>query len=160
MKTLIIGYGSPLRSDDGAGPWLVDALSRQIDDPSMQFMTCHQLSPDLAGAFSRVDKVVFVDARRADKTGDLQLQQLSPDDLCSDFFSHHMPPQNILALCRALYGACPEALVVTVSTSELEPGLDLSPALRRALPEMLRRIKALLMENDFSGDVCQMHCRA
>jgi hydrogenase maturation protease len=62
QDVLIIGYGNPLRSDDGVGWQAAELLT---DDPRLadaQILACHQLTPELAEDVSRAGFVVLIDA--------------------------------------------------------------------------------------------------
>lgn len=72
MRALLIGYGNPLRSDDGLGWRVAEALRTQVEQQaateataqaqSLDIVTCQQLNPELAEAISRADLAIFVDA--------------------------------------------------------------------------------------------------
>jgi hydrogenase maturation protease len=45
--TLLIGYGNPLRGDDGLGWQVADQVARDADK-SIKVVATHQLTPELA----------------------------------------------------------------------------------------------------------------
>ena len=49
-KTLVIGYGNTLRSDDGVGVWIAGQLA-VLHLPNVDVRTCHQLFPELSSDF-------------------------------------------------------------------------------------------------------------
>jgi hydrogenase maturation protease len=49
--TLIIGYGNPLREDDGVGWQVADQLLKNSEG-SIKVLTAHQLTPELAEPIS------------------------------------------------------------------------------------------------------------
>jgi len=59
---LIVGYGNPLRGDDG---W-DGTPPKRCGQPCRiaEIITVHQLTPELAEEASRAELVVFLDARR------------------------------------------------------------------------------------------------
>jgi hypothetical protein len=62
-RSLVVGYGNPLRSDDGIG-WVI--AGRLATDPRFagtDVLQRHQLTPELALDISRAGLVVLVDAR-------------------------------------------------------------------------------------------------
>jgi len=61
-EVLIIGYGNPLRGDDGAGWQAAGILKERIRDERVQVVRSHQLMPEMAEAISRARKVIFIDA--------------------------------------------------------------------------------------------------
>ncbi|EQD29207.1 hydrogenase maturation protease, partial [mine drainage metagenome] len=65
VHTLIIGYGNPMRGDDGAGPALVEALHKRLGDNAdrdLEIVSCMQLTPELTHDMSRSQRVIFADA--------------------------------------------------------------------------------------------------
>src|SRR5271169_1528567 len=52
-RTLIIGYGNPLRSDDGFGWHAGRLLAQSLADQDAKIITCHQLTPELAETLSQ-----------------------------------------------------------------------------------------------------------
>ncbi|MCL4804536.1 MAG: hydrogenase maturation protease, partial [Anaerolineae bacterium] len=68
---LVIGYGNPLRGDDGVGWRVVEALEESLSASSL--IAVHQLTPELAGTISEVGQVVFVDATAGNSPGEVEL---------------------------------------------------------------------------------------
>lgn len=60
--TLIIGYGNPLRGDDGLGWHVAQRLAAVLPQHRARIEVCHQLTPELAEPISRADLVIFIDA--------------------------------------------------------------------------------------------------
>ena len=52
-RVLILGYGNPLRSDDGLGWQVAVQLFRTNTSPEVLVLPCHQLTPELAEPISR-----------------------------------------------------------------------------------------------------------
>ena len=61
-KSLIIGYGNPLRGDDGIGQAAAQAFADEAAGDGIDVVRCHQLMPELAEQLAAVDLAVFVDA--------------------------------------------------------------------------------------------------
>ena len=62
-----------------------------------------------------------------------------------------MDPGVLLALARELYGATPEALVVSIGVADLEAGEELSPAVAAALPAAVEAVVALVAARGTTG---------
>jgi hydrogenase maturation protease len=142
MVALVVGYGNPLRQDDGLG-WHVAEQLGAVPDAGRQVIVCHQLTPELAEPISRADRVVFVDARRGRVAGRVACRVVA-SAVTGAALSHHLMPGALLALAHALYGACPPAWVVTVDGAMFGHGPDLSPAVAAAIPTVLRHVDARL----------------
>lgn len=112
MGVLVIGYGNPLRQDDGLG-WHVAERLRARTMVGVDVVASHQLAPELAEAISRAELVVFVDARHGTEPGRVTLQTTvaSSEKVA---FSHFLLPGQLLGLAGALYGVCPPAWTITV----------------------------------------------
>ena len=145
-QTLIIGYGNPLRGDDGLGWYAAQRLAAVLPHHKAQIETCHQLTPELAEPISRADLVIFIDAEQQAPAGKLSCRHLAPGAVLPGTLSHYLTPLMLLAWAQELYGTCPEAVVLSVSSQSFGCGEELSPCVAAVLPELLERICALLAE--------------
>jgi len=136
-SVLIIGYGNRLRSDDGLGVRAAEELSRSGLAPEAEIVICQQLMPELAERMSRSEAVLFVDAARTGRSGEILCKRV---ELChsDQLFAHHMTPQTLLALCCELFGACPQAFEISVRGECFELGDQLSPAVAKVLPDFVK----------------------
>ncbi len=142
-RSLVIGIGNPLRSDDGVG-W---RLAEEVGG-----LAVHQLTPELAAELSRVDRVLFVDAWQVPPgpllRGRFQpcLRAVAPGagGLGS---SHRLEPAELLALAAALYQAQPEAQELLLPARDFAHGTRLSPPLRRQLPRARRLLRQWLVQS-------------
>ena len=139
-KALIIGYGNPLRSDDGFGWQASRLLAREFAGQEAQVITCHQLTPELAEPLSQCRRAVFIDADREGEPGDVHLQTVRPQAPTSSTFTHSCSPSGLLASAEMLYGYCPQALIITVTAQSFAFGESLSPVVSEALPEVVDQV--------------------
>jgi hydrogenase maturation protease len=137
---LIIGYGNPLRGDDGLGWRAAEQLA--LEWPEAETLTCQQLTPELAGPISRAARVAFVDAAAAGPPGAISQRRLEPDAAAPASFTHHVNPGVLLALSEKLFGHLPEAALFSVAGASFDFGQALSPAVEAALPELVRQVRA------------------
>lgn len=137
---LVIGYGNPLRGDDGLGPEVARRVGEIISGTALEILTPHQLAPELAEPVSRARLVIFVDARLGEIAGAWTSEEIKPADTLPPAITHHLTPPVLLAYARALYGACPRALAVSVVAASFECGEQLSPAVAAAVPDVVRFI--------------------
>lgn len=146
MKTrkLIIGYGNPLRGDDGLGWEVAGRLAATISDESVAIMTAHQLTPELAEPVSRAHMVVFVDASYEGEPGTWRWDAVKPAPATTNPLGHHFDISGLLAYARAIFGASPRAFVVSVAAASFECRDNLSPAVEALLPEIVRHISGKL----------------
>ena len=155
---LVVGYGNPLRGDDGVGQEVALVLRAELADTGASTVLAHQLLPELALDASRSRLVVFIDAAAGEPAGSLSVRPLSaggwpPADppasaaragTAAGAFSHQLGAADVLALARCLYGGCPVALLVSVGAASLEPGVGLSAAVQCAIPHAARAVLAAI----------------
>ena len=172
-RTLVIGYGNPLRSDDGFG-WhaagliaqalsdqdvgapLVGSLERagtrpapataevRSQDLHVEVVTCFQLTPELAEPLSQCTRAVFIDADAEGPPGEIHRRDLPPDSAAPLTFTHTCTPTGLLANAESLYGHRPRAVAITVSAQTFDFGDAMSPAVSAALPKVAEYVCAWL----------------
>lgn len=147
-RVLVIGYGNPLRSDDGLGWRVAEAVRKDADLPGLEVITYQQLSPELAEVISRAAFVVFVDASQASPAvpGTLVETDLQPECHSPQCFSHELTPSTLLACAAELFGSSPRARLFSVAGADFGMGERLSPAVEARLPELVRRIQACIKD--------------
>ena len=144
-QALVIGIGNGLRSDDGAGICVAEALEAHANN--MQVLVCDQLTPELAEPISQARTVLFIDAQMSDASeptaqapGGAHLQPLEASTH-GDPSGHALTPPRLLALCAALYGPCPPAWQLLIPGEHWQVGDQLSArtaaACRTAVPVVM-----------------------
>src|SRR5689334_21377694 len=119
-KTLLIGYGNTLRSDDGVGPRIaIDAASWGL--PRLETIAVPQLTPELAELLASAELVIFVDARQAEIGAAVEVSLLEAANLV-EALAHASDPRWLLALTKAAYGHRPRAWLVTVPAVDFSLG--------------------------------------
>lgn len=139
--TLIIGYGNPLRGDDGLGRVVADHLAR-LALPGVEVLSLHQLTIDLAAVVSAYERVILVDALSDAPPGEVRLIEVQPENSAPGM-SHYVTPGELLLATEALYGARPRMTLVGVGAETFDGDL-LSPAVEQALPAVYAQIEQLV----------------
>ena len=145
---LVIGYGNTLRSDDGVGPRLVEAVG-SLRLPHVRTLICQQLSPEHSGLVSQAHTVVFVDAA-VDAPHEVQLRKLQPGGSVQ-LMAHAADPRTILAFAREVFGHAPAAWWLAIPAFNLSFGEELSPETEAGYQEAFQRIQHL------AEQFCQAH---
>lgn len=147
-KVLIVGFGNPLRADDGIG-WtvatqLADALGWPA--PELEIRSLHQLVPELVDDLAAVDAVVFIDASATEAAGVVRMRELraDPHPQGARPLTHHLTPEKLLAMAREYYGREPRAFLVTVAGRDFGYSEELSPEVRVLVPKVVAWVAALL----------------
>ena len=140
-RTLLIGYGNTLRSDDGVGVRAAEALARSLPDAHLELR--HELQLELAATIAQFDDVFFLDASG---TGEREVRAtpLVPEQHAWNTGSHTCSPGTLLALCASLYGRVPgRATLVTIPAENFAFGEELSMLSREKLTECIELVQAM-----------------
>ena len=144
-RTLVIGYGSPIRGDDAVGPLAADALAAGPLPPGLRVMSRHVLTAELVEDLAAVDQAIFLDAAAQGEPGRVQVQELGPDASLVSTMAHFLDPRELLAWCETLYQRVPQAWLVSVAGTSFDyAGYCLSPAVAAAVPAMLVEVRRLV----------------
>jgi hydrogenase maturation protease len=148
-ELLVIGYGNSLRSDDGVGPRVAEAVEAwQL--PGVRVLVSQQLSPEQADPVAHARRVIFVDAA-VDDTSGVKCRQLAPGET-TQLMAHAADPRTLLALARDVFGRAPEAWWLTIPARNLAFGLDFSPETEAGFHAAVRQIRQLAAENCLAVD--------
>jgi hydrogenase maturation protease len=134
---LIIGYGSPLRSDDALGGLIAAALGG---------LSLGQLTPELAEPISRADLVVFIDACYGEIAGAIHCEQIEPQSITR--FTHTSSPTALLSFAKILYGFAPPATLISITGASFDYGDELSPQIQPLLPHIIQQVQAIIQNHD------------
>jgi hydrogenase maturation protease len=144
IPVLVIGYGNPLRADDGAGRRAADALLDAWPADGVRVEAAHQLLVEMAASAAEAGFAVFIDAARDGAPGEVSVRALAPDPRSDDSLTHHLTPETLLSAARLWYGRAPEAVLVSVGGEDFGHGERLSPKVEAALPGLLDRVRGLV----------------
>ena len=141
---LVVGYGNPLRGDDGIGWHAAELLATDPRLDGARVLAHHQLAPELAEDISRASLVVLVDASADGDPGTVRVHTVEPTPAGQTTWSHHLDPQTLAGLAEALYGLVPPIVLVSVAAGSFAEGDGLSGALERALPEVVEVVAGVV----------------
>jgi hydrogenase maturation protease len=152
VKSLVVGYGNSLRSDDGIGMRIAEIVaSWHLPEVRSLFRT--QLTPELAADLAKVDLVIFVDACPTIDPDTIELDSLKPLDSIP-IRSHFGDPRAILNLTQAIYGRCPQALWLIVPGINFQLGDRLSSVAEKGISQALIQIRNSITDNKTNLDRC------
>ena len=134
-RILIVGYGNPLRSDDGVGWRAAEALTQYISAPDVEILIRAQLTPEIADDLRRCDTVIFVDATHDGEPGELSFQRITAKSQTGGF-SHDLSPVALLQLCGQIYGSYPVAFLVSLCGECFDHGEKLSSRVAASFPHL------------------------
>ncbi len=148
---LILGFGSPLMTDDGAGPRAI-ALLRRMGLP--EFVAAHDGGVSALDALPDIEgkrRVLIVDAVRGGgppgtiyriPLGELRTPARPLLSL------HSLNLLDAVRLWELQLAELPEIVIFGVEPERTDLGLELTPAVEQALPELCRLIVAELPAED------------
>ena len=140
---LVIGYGNPLRSDDGVGQYIARHFDGRLYGEDVQVFIYHQLTPELVSPISQADAVIFVDASQAGQPGEINCLEITAE-ATRGTFTHYCTPAGLLNGAADLYGAHTRGFIVSVSGYSFEYGETLSPQLEAVVPDVLNSLYQLI----------------
>jgi hydrogenase maturation protease len=158
LKTLVLGLGNPILTDDGVGIHVARALAAgnhkglPLQD-NVAFAEASVGGLRLLDAIAGYDRVILVDAiqTRDGKPGDVY--RLRPNDLRRSLHSgstHDLTLSGALALGRGIGMALPEEDAITILAVEVEDvltfGETCTPAVAAAIPQVVQTV-LMICEN-------------
>ena len=139
-KTIVLGLGNLLLRDEGVGIHAVRELRERELPSDVELVDGGTAALDLLSFLQRAERVIVLDAvRRGDKPGTIYRFRLEPKALHAEsapLSLHELSLQEALWVAQKM-GFHPEVIVLGVEPQTIEPGLELSPQVRAALPHLL-----------------------
>jgi hydrogenase maturation protease len=139
--TLVIGYGNPLRGDDGVGWAVAEALSHDLN--GCDVVTVQVLLPELAESVARSARAVFVDARLGATPGRMSTDVIVPTGSDATSPGHAWGPGAVVHLAGQLYGWKGDAWLVSIEAAEFGYGTGLSVPVAAVVPDAVAAVRRL-----------------
>ena len=131
MTTLWIGFGNPLRRDDGVGALAAELLAAE----GLAARAWLQPLPELALEVAAARRVVFLDADLALAPGCVQLRAVTPSPPAP--WSHRLDAAGLLSMVRLVAPRTPAAWTLSIGIADAGVGEGLSPPVEAGLDELL-----------------------
>ena len=157
MKTLLLGLGNPILTDDGIGVYVVRAVAARWTGAarsagaSVEFQEASAGGLRLLEVIAGYDRLILVDAILTPDGAPGQIYRLSSNDLRASLHAgstHDLSFQGALAWGRRIGMALPpdDAIIVMAVEAEdvLTFGETLTPAVAAALPAAVEAVLAEL----------------
>jgi hydrogenase maturation protease len=145
MKTLVLGLGNPILSDDAVGIRVARKVGKRVNDPQIDVAETSEAGLRLLDCVVGYDQVVIIDSVQTEKGQPGQVYRLSPEDF--SFATHFSSPHQVnlvtsLELGKMLHLAMPRK--VTIFAVEAKDIASFSekctPAVERAIPEAVEMV--------------------
>jgi hydrogenase maturation protease len=149
-RVLIVGYGNPLRGDDGIGWVAAQKLGQKFkNDSRVGSLAVHQLTPELADPISKVELVLFIDAAEGQPPGHLCCTFITPQPRRSNqaqSMTHDFDPPRLLTMARTVYGCCPQAMLFTIAGQEFAHRESLTRTVELACERLVDQIYRIVVD--------------
>jgi Ni,Fe-hydrogenase maturation factor len=120
VKRCLVAYGNQLRADDGAA-W---ELARRASELGWITFCAIQLLPELSTELQAFDEVIFTDACEGSGKPGWTALEVSLD---RGWPVHCGRPEQLLGMCRQLYGRAPKGWMLSLPGENFGYGSELSP---------------------------------
>ncbi len=140
-RVLVIGYGSEILGDDGAGRRVAD-LVEQCAFEGVDVISVHELTPELSEPISHARLTLLVDACEMAAGSKPAVVRLERSHGTGSAMAHAMDPADLLDLAHSLYGKCPEAWLIAVPAFDFRLGEALSDATQIAVAEAVDLVRS------------------
>ncbi len=141
MKTLVLGLGNPILTDDGAGIHVLRAVAARWSGDGLDFQEASVGGLRLLEVIAGYDRLILVDAIQTPDGAPGQIHRLTPDDLRASLHAgstHDLSFQDALAWGRRMGMALPPSERISIIAIEAEDvltfGETLTSGVARALP--------------------------
>jgi len=145
LKTLILGLGNPILSDDGVGIKVAQQIREEIKDPQITVAESSEAGLNLLDSIIGYEQVIIIDAiqTKGGKAG--QVYRLEPENFS---FARHLSSSHqvnlisALELGKMLNLAMPQR--TTILAVEAKDVINFSekctPEVERAIPEVVKMV--------------------
>lgn len=146
MRTLIVGLGNPILSDDGIGIRVSQAVHERIGEAEAEFLEASLGGLRLAEQLEGYDRAILIDAIQTRGGVPGAIYRLTLDDMPSynTDGAHDTSLKNALQLVRQQGGQTPDADAVTMIAVEAVNLLDfsetLTPQVEAAIPAAVNAV--------------------
>ncbi len=158
MKTLVLGLGNPILSDDGVGFRIARGLKGRLADGEVTVAEASLAGFDLLDLLIGYDRAIIIDAIQTDEGKPGSVYRLSLDEFEAAShapFCHGVNLTTAIRLGRQLGLNLPSRIdIFAVEATDVSTfGEDLSPEVERAVPVCLGMIARELGLNSFHFDI-------
>ena len=145
MKTLVLGLGNSILSDDGVGIQVAHEVANQLNDPQVTVSETSAAGLSLLDSIVCYDRGVIIDAIQTEKGQAGQIYRMSTEDF--SLTKHLSSPHQInlataLELGRILGLAMPRRITVfAVEAKDITSFSEkCTPEVEKAIPEVVKMV--------------------
>lgn len=139
MKTLILGLGNPILSDDGVGVWVARALEGRLNQQQITVVESSMGGLSLLDLLVNFDRAIIIDAIQTNEGKAGQVYRLEPEAFNAT--RHASTPHDVnfataLELGKRLGLALPQQIIIfAIEVEDVTTfGEECTPKVREAIP--------------------------
>lgn len=145
MKTLVLGLGNPVLSDDGVGIRVAQEVGEKLKDPQVTVAETSGAGLSLLDSIVGYDKVIIIDAIQTREGNTGQIYHIGPEDfsLTKHFSSpHQINLATALELGKMLDLAMPPTITIfAVEAKDITSFSEkCTPEVEQAIPEVVKMV--------------------
>jgi hydrogenase maturation protease len=145
MKTLVLGLGNPILSDDGVGIKVAQELREKLRNPQVTVAESSLAGISLLDSIVGYDEVIIIDAVQTEKGNAGQIYRMKPEDfsLTKHFTSpHQINLLTALELGKMLDLAMPKQITIfAVEAKNITSFSEkCTPEVEQAIPEVVKMV--------------------
>jgi hydrogenase maturation protease len=145
MKTLVLGLGNPILSDDGAGIRVAQEVDNQLNDPQITVAETSEAGLSLLDSIVGYDQVIIIDVIQTKEGRAGQIYRMEPEDF--SFAKHFSSPHQVnlvtaLELGKMLDLAMPQKITIfAVEAKDISTFSEkCTPEVEQAIPKLVKMV--------------------
>jgi len=149
MKTLVLGLGNPILSDDGVGIRVAHEVANQLNSTQVTVVETSAAGLSLLDSIVGYDRVIIIDAIQTEKGEAGQIYRMGAEDFSST--KHFVSPHQVnlataMELGKMLNLAMPQEITVfAIEAKDITTFSEkCTPEVEKAIPEAVRMVLAEL----------------
>jgi hydrogenase maturation protease len=145
LKTLVLGLGNPILSDDGVGCRVAAALKEKINTPDVKVVEAAIAGLDLLDLFTGHDRAIVIDAIQTEKGIPGKIYRFGPDVLANTRHAGNPHDVNIataIELGKKLKLKMPQEIIFYAIEAEDVSSFseECTPRVKQAIPECVEMV--------------------
>jgi len=145
MKTLVLGLGNPILSDDGVGIRVAQEVGKELEDPQITIAETSEAGLSFLDSIVGYDKVIIIDAIRTREGNAGQVYRMGIEDFSfSKRFSspHQINLVTALELGKMLDLTMPQKITIfAVEAKDITKFSEkCTPEVERAIPGVVKMV--------------------
>jgi hydrogenase maturation protease len=122
---VVIGYGNPLRRDDGMGWRAAELIEKALAPGAARITQCHELTPELAANLDGASMVILLDAAVDERPGETRCRTIRGTEGAT--WSHALSPHQLVGLADQVNGSVAPVFLISGGVLSTDYGEDLTP---------------------------------